>query len=464
MSTEVPPTVPADASIAAPPAAAAESYSQAKLARSHVEQNAGSLRRNSTWMFVANLTYAACQWLMLSLLARLGNQVMVGQYVLALAITTPILALAMLQLRSIQATDTRGEFSLGEYLSLRILTLLLSVVVTLIWVSEGGYRSETAWIVMVVAISACIEAISDIFHGRLQQRERLDRVAQSILLRSLPSVVAFAVGVWLTGQLMWGVIAVAVVRGVVLATWDIPQSLRIRAQDPLPVKQSLATRKSHPLARIARLARQAFPLGLVMMLIALGAAAPRYFVEHQFGESELGIFGAIGYLSLIGATAVGAIGQAATPRLANLFASGNRSAFSGLVVRLLALGVLLGLGGVALAFLVGDEVLKIAYGSEYGGRKLILVWVMAATLFAFPASFAGYAITAARQFRIQVPLYAATVAATFAACLWWVPRWGMVGAAASLIVAAAIQLLGALLILGFIRAAMESPESNAIDG
>ncbi len=67
-----------------------------------------SLRSNFVWTLSGNLVYAACQWGMLVVLARMGNAEMVGQFALALSIITPVLMFTNLQLRSVQATDARG--------------------------------------------------------------------------------------------------------------------------------------------------------------------------------------------------------------------------------------------------------------------------------------------------------------------------------------------------------------------
>jgi len=72
-----------------------------------------SLPRNVTWSAVGNVTYAATQWGMLIILAKLGTPEMVGQYALGLAVTGPVFMLANLQLRVIQATDTRESHTFG---------------------------------------------------------------------------------------------------------------------------------------------------------------------------------------------------------------------------------------------------------------------------------------------------------------------------------------------------------------
>ena len=82
-----------------------------------------SLRLNFAWTFVGNVVYAGCQWGMLVVLAKLGSPARVGEFALALAVTAPILMFTNLALRAVQATDSRQEYTFGDYLGLRLLSL-----------------------------------------------------------------------------------------------------------------------------------------------------------------------------------------------------------------------------------------------------------------------------------------------------------------------------------------------------
>jgi O-antigen/teichoic acid export membrane protein len=199
------------------------------------------------------------------------------------------------------------------------------------------------------------------------------------------------------------------------------------------------------------------PLGVVMMLIGLSTSIPRYFVEHYWGPRCLGIFGALGYLGLVGATAVAAIGQSATPRLAQCYAAGQRKPFAWMLFQLIAAGAGLGLLGVAVAIVAGKPLLALCYGPEYARHNAILVWIMLAAGIGYAAAFGGYGITAARYFKVQIPLFAGVAGATAAACWWLVPAYGMLGAALSLLVAAVAQLAGTAIILAH---AVRAPASR----
>jgi O-antigen/teichoic acid export membrane protein len=198
---------------------------------------------------------------------------------------------------------------------------------------------------------------------------------------------------------------------------------------------------------MAALSRLSLPLGLVMMLVALGNNIPRYFVEHYWGEGALGIFGALLYLGLAGTTVIGALGQAATPRLSRYYAAGQTAAFYVLLFKLAAVGATMGAIGVVVARIAGIPILRALYGPEYAAQSVILLWLMVAATISYVASLGGYAITAARYFRIQIPLFAVVAGTSAAMCFWLVPRAGLLGAAISLLVASVVQLLGEGLVI-----------------
>ena len=419
----------------------------------HSIQSGLSLRANFSWTFVGNVIYAGCQWGMLVVLAKLGSPEMVGQFALGLAITAPVIMFANLQLRAVQATDARREYLFGDYFGLRLITTALALLVITGIVLASGYRWETARVISAVGVAKALEAISDVFYGLLQQRERMDRIAKSKMIKGPLSLVALGIGVYLTGSVFWGSVGLAVAWALILAGYDVPSgALMLRPmpqQDgPTPGEggQEATLRPRWGMSTLTRLAWLALPLGIVMMLISLNANIPRYFVERYLGEGGLGIFAAIAYLQTAGGTVVGALGQSASPRLATYYATGNGRAFRGLLLKLVGIGVLLGGVGVLVALVAGREILTLLYQSEYAQRDLF-VWLMVAAGIAYVASFLGHGMTAARYFRAQVPLFALVTAASALACLWLIPASGLRGAATAFIVANVVQVGVSLVIV-----------------
>ena len=402
-----------------------------------------SLKQNFSWTFVGNGVYQACQWGMLVVLAKLTSPEAVGQFALGLAVCAPVVMFTTLALRAVQATDARGEYQFGDYLGLRLLMTGLALAV-IAGIALVGYRSVTTSVILAVGLAKSFQAVGDVFYGLLQQHERMDRIAKSMMIKGPLSLVVFGATVYLTHSVLLGVLGLAAVWALVLLIYDIGSgALILRASDANPKLNRLQVlRPRWAWGILLRLAWLALPLGLVMMLISLNANIPRYFIEHYLGERELGIFAAMAYLIVAGGMVVGALGQSATPRLAKYYAAGNTVAFRNLLMKMVGIGVLLGAAGVLIAALAGRELLTLLYTPEYAQKSGVFFWLMVAGGIAYVSSFMGYTMTATRYFKVQLPLFTLVAGTTTAACLWLVPQWGLVGAAWALIMGAVVQAGG----------------------
>ena len=69
-------------------------------------------------------------------------------------------------------------------------------------------------------------------------------------------------------------------------------------------------------------------------------------------------------------------------------------------------------------------------------------------------------MTAARQFRAQVPIIAVTVATCVGFAVALTPRWGLMGAGFAILIAMSVQVLGSLIVL--LNAIRNSTAKNEI--
>jgi O-antigen/teichoic acid export membrane protein len=172
------------------------------------------------------------------------------------------------------------------------------------------------------------------------------------------------------------------------------------------------------------------------------------------------------YLMLAGTAVVVSLGQAASPRLAKYYASGDSKAFTHLLMKLVAIGSLLGASSVLTVVLYGQRLLKILYGPEYTGYHEAFVWLMVAAGIGYVGTFLAYAMMATRYFKVQAPLLLTVVVITFIGSALLVPRVGVLGASITLVIAMITQVIGssAIVLIALIRQATPlSTKSAAMD-
>lgn len=415
-----------------------------------------SLKRNFSWTALGNVIYAGCQWGVITVLAKLGTPVMVGQFALALAVTTPIIQFLNLQLRAVQATDAKQDFQFPDYLALRCVTTSLAAVL-MVAVGYVWFGFDTGMVILFVALAKCLDAFSDVYFGLFQRHERMEFISKALILNGALSVLIVAGIVWVTDSLVAGAAGFACASLIPLIVYVLPVGRQLLRESTRwnQITDPFSKWKTDSLRRLVILA---LPLGLVMLLVSLTSNVPRYFIEHHLGEYELGIYAALAYLIVAGTTVVTALGQAVSPRLAQYFWNGQLDAFRSLLQKLLAFGLALGCAGSLVAWILGEEVITLLYTAEYAEYKSVLIILALGAGITFAASFAGFGLTAARYFRVQVPISTGALITAIVAAALLLPRHGLIGAAVGVMVTSAVQLL---LSLTVVLRALRKREANA---
>ena len=395
---------------------------------STVSEELPSLKRNAIWTIAGNAAHAASQWGLLLVLARLeapgAAGELVGRLALGLAVCAPVMMLANLQLRSVQATDARREFAFGDYLGARLLTTPVALLVVTCIALTAGYEWRTTSVVLGVALVKSIESVSDVYYGLFHQNERMDCIATSMLLRGPAALLAFGVATALTRSVFIGVLAQAGAWALVLVCHDIP-----RAAAMLSRTCGGPARPSWDRSTLRKLLRVSLPLGLVMMLISLNTNIPRYFLEQFHGERALGIFAALAYFVVAGTLVVSSIGHSAMPRLARYYAEQKTREYRDLLIRLLGISLVLGCGGIAVTWWLGEDILALVYGRDYSVAHREFLWLAAAAALAYVGAILGYAAASTRAFDYLVTPHLAVTATCLVAAWMLVPERGMEGAA-----------------------------------
>ncbi len=347
--------------------------------------------------------YAACQWGMISVLARLGSPEIVGQYALGVAVSTPILILAPVRRPTAGAADIR----------------VMALVFALLGIAAVGFlehSTQDRMALLLVAMAQSVEWIADIYAS--------ERSAISRSLHGELSVLALAIIVTATGHTGAGLLGVLIVRLLALFFYDFRQ--------PVP---------PHPPQTLRPVDERD------SRLVSFAANVPCYFIGHMLGYHSLGIFAAIASLASAADGIVSTFGQAITPQLAKLYREGDQPGFSRLSGRVAGFGLILGLCTVAASIAAGPLVLGLLFGPEYATHSTLLLALSAAAAGGFIVSILNCILTAGRRFHEQLPLEIAGVAATSLACVALVPKVGIPGAAFAAGFGFLIRITGQLWIL-----------------
>jgi len=395
-----------------------------------------TLRNNFVWTFAGSVLYTGCQWGMLSAIAKLGSTSLVGQFTLGLAVAAPVFMFTNLQLRAVQATDVNAECGFADYFSLRLLATLGGLIAIAALLPFVVSSPTVRLVILLVALSKCIECMSDVTAGLLQREERLKRVAISQIIRGIGSVLVFSLTLAYSRDLALAVVAMSAVWFAVLLFYDVPN---VKALIGRHERFFRFDRRA-----LWRLAMLGLPLGWVATFASLNVNIPRYFLEHYRGLADQGIYASLAYLVVGVSLIVYALTQSVTTRLAYLFASGNLKQFARMLTKLSMLGVLIAIVGVPLTFAVGRPLLTLLYRREYGDHVGLMALLVGIAGISTIGAFLFCGLTAARAFRAQVPVYLAAVLVVTVGSALLVPRYGLMGAGTAVLLSTVTIVLGGI--------------------
>jgi O-antigen/teichoic acid export membrane protein len=398
-----------------------------------------SLRKNFLWTFAGNTVNSAALWGIVAVLAKLGSPDVVGRLELGRAITLPILAIVMLNLSVVLVTDAREQYAFEDYFGARVVTTVLGFVVICI-IGLGWYGGEIGWIVVLWGLAKSVDSVSDIIRGFFQRYERMNLSSVSMVLKSVSALFIIAAIIWYSGNLLIALGATAAVWFLVLLVWDLPQAHRLLSMKSAVTGVRYRLRPRFHIKTIVPLLRLAFPLGIITFLLALQGSVPRGVLEAYYNTATLGYFGSIAYPIALGAIVVDALGQSASPRLANYYIADIRQ-YQRLVRKLLWLAVIMGIVFVAGVLLMGKPLLRFLYTADYAGYQREFVILTIGAAIGFVSSFCGYSITAARAFRTAMLLKVMTCATVVPVSFLLIPSYGIRGAALTSVVVFGVGLV-----------------------
>ncbi len=398
-----------------------------------------SLRRDTAWAMAGALAQTASQAAIMLVLADVASTQIVGQYALGLAIATPLNIFADRAIRMLQATASDVDFPLSEYLAVRTLVGIGSLIVTFLLVLVWNLESATGQIVLLVALGRFVEGIAQTLYGRLQRGHQMPQIGQSQVLRGAATAFVSLFFLFTCHRLDCALAASVVANAMVLIALDRGRVACCVANGACETRPTeLCVSFQH--VGWTKMLRLAIPLAFSTFFVSLSVNLPRLFLSWSASESTLGVFAVLCYFSFPATMLVSAIMQAATPRLADSYRDDPQAHDSRLSRRLLTCCAAIGIGNWFIVRAFGHMLLQWGLGGEYAAAAGQLDWLAAAAGVGFLAAVPATAMNAQRLFRLSLVTCGVSCGVTCLAGTALIPRYGMSGAATTMMLTSGAHL------------------------
>ena len=335
-------------------------------------------------------------------------------------------------------SDLNEKHSFSDYQVNRILTCILMMIAGYAYCVLRGYDDTMFLICMGVYSYKMIDALADVYEGRLQQMDKLYLAGISQAFRSIVAIVVFSLFLFLTRNLAVASIAMAiaaaasfVVLTLPLAFLETPKSRRVR------------------LGSIGELFKDCFPLFIALFMYNM----PKFVMEGMLSYDNQLYFNALYFPAHALLLTVQVVYKPQLVRIANVWAQAKRKRFDLIIIAMLLFVLAVTVGLMAIMSTVGIPILGFLYGldfSEYRGLSLIMVAAGGVTA---AIDFLYQIVTVLRKQGSVMKLYLITFGFSLFIPLLLVGFTGLPGAVIGYLIVMSILLV--LLVWEYLRIRMQ---------
>ena len=366
-------------------------------------EKTNNVEKSSYFWNALNAVLSALQCpLILMVITRVNGLDDGGVFSIAFAVASLMLYVSLYGLRRFQASDIHEEFSFADYHGMRFLTsglmILISFFYCLFRFKVSGYSAAKAAVVFLVCAIKLVQGYSDVIHGNMQQKGRLDVATKCSSFRYILEMLALAVVLILTKDLVYACLASVLVSFAGLFLTSVNAGRRYAP----------SLRPAFRKEKLRRLFIEGFPLFLSLFLNMYISNAPKYAIDSYLTEEAQAIYNIIFMPTFMILLLSNFIFNPIIRSYAELWFSETEEGLAALKKKI-RFQVLLVAGLTLLALLVawtiGIPVLEIIFGAELSEFRADLTIIMIGGGALAYSTFFNTVITIMREQRLMILCY-----------------------------------------------------------
>ena len=243
-----------------------------------------SQSKNFIWNMAGSISSALISVVLLMIVSRFLSTSDSDVYAYAYSVGNLLVVIGLFQVRNFQATDIGEKYSFSNYFLARFLTSVLMTIATIFFLLFMNFDKNKSQVIFFVTIYRLSDAISDLFQGLFQQRERLDIAGKSLTYRNLLIFFIFTLSVHLTGDLLCSLKLVCIISYAFIFFFDMRIS---RSFEKIIVTETF---QKNEFLKVIQLLKESFPLFLNGFLIIYIYNQPKYSLDFlgSVGKIQVG--------------------------------------------------------------------------------------------------------------------------------------------------------------------------------
>ena len=368
------------------------------LAEQEAEYASGRTTRDYVWNTVGVGLWGMVFPVLTIVVTQLAGAEQAGMFSLAFVTALLLMFVGNYGVRNFQASDLDEEYSFADYQANRVLTVVIMLVAGITYCKFRGYTDQMWLMSLGVYLYKAIDALADVYEGRLQQVDKLYLAGISQAFRSAAALIGFSLALLITRNVGVSSIVMAVIAALTFVVFTFPL-----AQLETPKSRSANAK------RVIGLLKQCFPLFVALFMYNLIDNMPKFVMEGALSYDNQLYYNALYFPAHAILLTSGFIYKPMLLKMANAWADpSKRKKFDLIIIVMFVIivGITVVVAGAMSWF--GLAIMSFLYGIDFEQYRGLCFVMLAAGGVTAGIEFLYQVITVLRRQRAVTKLYLIT--------------------------------------------------------
>ena len=393
-------------------------------------KESNKIKKSILYNSIGSFTYLFCQWIITFIVVWIAGYETAGILSLAMTVSTTYTVIASFNMRNYQASDIKNKFSEKTYITSRIITCLVALILTIIYSVFKHFKMYQILCIIFYMIFKLSEALVDVIHGSLQKKWRFDVIGLSFFIRGILTLSAFSITLLLSKDILLSIIIMMILTYVFIYFYDIKN-----------YKKEYINLGSTTKKQIVNLLIICIPLVIYGFLFNYVSMFPKVTLEKILGTKMLGYYSTVATPALIIQVACSFIFSPLVSHFAELYDKNKIRELKRIMNKTNLLILIIGLLGIIFSHFFANFFLTLLFGEEIASYTYLFSGVIIVSTIIAIIWFLGTILTVIRDYKTLLLGASISLLTSLTLSKIMISTYGLNGTNYTLILAYAIQTI-----------------------
>lgn len=376
-----------------------------------------SYKEKFIWNMLGSLSNAFSTLILTISVNRILGGESGGIFAFAYSNAQLMLTIGNFEVRPLQSTDVEEKYKFDVYYWFKIITCIIMMAITSVYILISGFGVEKSVIVLFLALFKMAEAFTDLYGGRFQQLDRIDLTGKLFFVRVVISTIGFIVSMIVTKSLVVSSVCIFICSFGLYFVYD-KRFIFIQDRHIEKVK----------FIELFDLCKETLPLFIGSFVMMYLSNAPKYAINDICGDDVQNIYNILFMPAFVINLFSLFVFRPMLVDMTKNWLEGNLCKLFKVACKVY--GMIFAATVVVLigTWILGIPVLSLLYGVDLYSHKIDLMMVMIVGGISAVMTFSYYLITVMRQQNLLLVGYGVSFIYSFFVSEIFVRRLGIKGA------------------------------------